>query len=553
MAVLVVDDDPVIQLFVASILEDMGLESIVSDSGEGCLEVLEDTSRPLPSLVILDITLPGIDGLETAARIKSISGDRHLPIIFLTGFKEPDILSRCLSVGDDFIPKPFSVEMMVAKVTAHRRVSALYKELEGQNQDLKRFHRQVSREHDLVETIFRRNIEENFIEAENLRYHTSPQSLFNGDVFVSAYGPSNNLYIIIGDVTGHGLPAAIGALPIFSTFCTMAKKGLGIGSIAAELNKALLRLLPDNMMMAACILELNSAGDQVAVWSGGLPPAILADQNGKLLHLIEPGHCPLAMLPEHEFSQDIQLFKVEPNSRIYMFTDGVEECRNANGEMYGEGRLHALFDGHCEDPYEKILEELEQFREGVDQDDDITLVELICAPVAVSDRATDRGAIHLLPWSLDIQLGPRDIRLTNPVTQVVRLLSNAVGVDVHQDYISTILSELFNNALDHGLLGLDSALKNSEEGFVEYYMLRKQRLDELVEGTIDIRVSLSHPEGGSLVTLQVRDSGGGFEVREGTGLDDDSGHGRGITIVRALCESLQYSEGGACVTACYRL
>lgn len=553
MSVLVVDDDAVIQLFVTSILEDLGLSSVIAETGERCLEILADSSQPFPSLVILDITLPGMDGLEVAARIKEQVGDRHLPIIFLTGFKEPDILSRCLSVGDDFIPKPFSVEMLTAKVTAHRRVSQLYRDLDSQYQELKRFHRQVSLEHDLVDAIFRRHIEENFIEADNLRYHTSPQSLFNGDVFIPVYGPSNNLYILIGDVTGHGLPAAVGALPVFSTFCAMARKGISIGAIAAELNKALLRVLPDNMMMAACILEMNSAADQIAVWSGGLPPAVIADEQGRRLQLIEAGHCPLAMLAEHEFSQDIQVFQVEPRSRIYLFTDGVEECRNRDGEMYGDERLYQLFDGSDPDVYQRILQELQNFSEGVEQDDDITLVELVCSPIELAENSPARPQEHLLPWSLTIHLTPAEIRRANPITQVIRLLSNAVGVDVHQDYISTILSELYNNALDHGLLGLDSSLKDSEDGFIEYYTQRKQRLESLEDGFIEIRVALDCQREGSVVTVRVRDSGPGFAATTALAGPEDAVHGRGQTIVRALCEQLHYSEDGACATATYRL
>lgn len=554
MTALVVDDDEVIRLFVSGILEEMGIEAVTADCGEAGLDYLTAGEHPFPKLVILDITLPGIDGFETATKIKAVAGDRHLPIIFLTGYQESGVLSRCLSIGDDYIPKPFTVEMVTAKVKAHARVSELYQQLDTQYRELKRYHRQVSLEHELVDSIFRRHIEGNFIQADNLRYHISPISLFNGDVLVAAYGPTGNLFILVGDVTGHGLPAAVGAMPVFSTFFTMARKGLSIGLIAFELNKALGRLLPDNMLMAACLLELNSSEEQVTVWSGGLPPAILADSHGNIKQIIEPAHCPLAMLEEHEFSQDVRVYPVGPDDRVYLFTDGVEESRNLSGEMYGDQRLYRLFDGHCEDLYDRILSRLAEFTEGVPQDDDITLVELRCLPSEpVRSGIQKASPVHVLPWSLNIELSVEEIRHASPVPQIIRLLSNAAGVDVHQDYISTILSELYSNAVEHGLLGLDSSIKGTLDGSIEYYALRKQRLEQLKEGFVEITVSLKPGKDTHRVTLSVKDSGEGFDCRSDLDETSDAVHGRGIDIIRELCETVEYSEGGSRATVTYQL
>ena len=564
MTVLVVDDDELSRLFLVAALEDMGVQSRSVESGEEALSCLADNRESLPELVILDIGLPGMDGFEVATCIKAIAGEKHLPIIFLTAFDDVDILGRCLAVGEDFISKPVSVEVVTAKVKAHRRITRLYRQLDSQYQELRRYHHHVSLEHELVEAIFRRYIEDNFIEAENFRYHISPKSVFNGDILLAAYGPSDNLYILIGDVTGHGLPAAVGAMPVSPVFFTMVRKGRSVGVIAAELNKVLGKLLPDNMLMAACLLELNGAGDQVAVWSGGLPPAVMADSRGAIKQMIEPLHCPLGMLTEHEFSQDIQVYSVSPDDKIYLFTDGLEESRNEQGEMFGDSRLYGLFDGQSidgqstdgqsTDMYERILDTLSRFTGGVEQDDDITLAELSCiAPGAARWRDSGDEAVSVLPWSLRLKLGAGELKVANPVQQVVRLLSNAVGVDVHQDYISTILSELYANSLEHGLLGLDSSIKSSEDGFIEYYTLRKERLQQLSEGEIEITVSLSHDSDGSRVTVCVRDSGEGFDAEVERELETDAGYGRGIGIVRELCERVEYCEGGSCVTAVYRL
>ncbi|ARN75113.1 hypothetical protein BST96_13910 [Oceanicoccus sagamiensis] len=268
MSILVVEDSLSIRKLLLSIVEEAGFSCLEAGSGEEALEHLAD-GKPLPQLVILDIGLPGIDGYETGRQLKAIAGERHLPIIFLTGARDNDILSKCLAIGDDYIAKPFSVEVVSSKVEAHRRVSEIYQKMERQYQALEVHQQQVKREHDIVETIFANHFEKHIASIEHFRYHISPTSVFNGDVLLASYGPSGNLYIVVGDVTGHGLPAAVGAIPVYPTFRAMAAKGLSVGHIAAEMNRALTDLLPDNMMLAASLIELNSQGDQLTVWSGG--------------------------------------------------------------------------------------------------------------------------------------------------------------------------------------------------------------------------------------------------------------------------------------------
>ncbi|MFT5692383.1 MAG: CheY-like chemotaxis protein [Oceanicoccus sp.] len=90
-------------------------------SGEETLAfVASDASHP--DVIIMAIGLPGIDGYETCFRIKAMSAIRHLPVIFLASVKDNDILSKCLDVGEDYVAKPFTEEMITAKITAHRSV-----------------------------------------------------------------------------------------------------------------------------------------------------------------------------------------------------------------------------------------------------------------------------------------------------------------------------------------------------------------------------------------------------------------------------------------------
>ncbi len=553
MTVLIVEDSLTIRSLITGILEANGIDSVCFESGEAACEYVK-ADQPMPAVVVLDIGLPGIDGYETARILKDQAVDIHLPIIFLTGERDEGVLGKCLSIGDDYISKPFTAEVLYSKVEVHRRVSRLYRSLSNQFLDLKNLQRRISQEHDIVETIFTNQFDKHISPSQNFHFHISPKSVFNGDVLLAAHGPSGNLYVAVGDVTGHGLPAAVGALPVYQTFRTMAEKGMGVGIIAAEMNRSLRSILPDNMMLAASLVEISSQGDTITVWTGGMPPMVLADKQGNLLQLIEPQHCPLAMLEDYEFSQNVQVFNVREDDRIYLYTDGLEESRNAAGEMFGEERIYQLFNGQQPDMFSHLLETLQSFVGGNEQDDDITLVELRCVPNEYNGDSKGRDtSVRALPWSLNFNLELEDIRSGNPVPQIIRLLSNAIGFDVHQDYVSTVLSEIYSNSLDHGLLQLDSAIKNTDEGFIEFYRLRQQRLEQLEQGFINIAINFSRQDSHFQVEIVVKDSGKGFNYHSIKPMSGEESFGRGVDLLHELCDSVEYSEGGSCIRVAYTI
>ncbi|MEV6677506.1 response regulator transcription factor [Streptomyces erythrochromogenes] len=122
--VLVVDDDPTVSEVVAGYLERAGFTVHRADDGPSALEA---ATRLRPDLVVLDLMLPGMDGLEVCRRLRAHgAGTPHLPVVMLTarGDEEDRILG--LEVGaDDYVTKPFSPRELVLRVrSVLRRTSA---------------------------------------------------------------------------------------------------------------------------------------------------------------------------------------------------------------------------------------------------------------------------------------------------------------------------------------------------------------------------------------------------------------------------------------------
>lgn len=146
------------------------------------------------------------------------------------------------------------------------------------------------------------------------------------------------------------------------------------------------------------------------------------------------------------------------------------------------------------------------------------------------------------------------LRAFDPLQLVVPIVAAFPGMEEHRTNLYAIIAELYSNALEHGVLGLDAELKDTPQGFARYYALRERRLAELDDGQLEIEVASMHADSGEeQLMIQVKDSGEGFHQNAPEDLRSPllKHSGRGIGLVRSLCRSVDYCEGGRCVTATY--
>ncbi len=121
--ILVVDDDRLNVRILGSILKAEGYTVIAAESGEAALEHYR-TFRP--HLVLLDVVMPGIDGLETCRRLRRDYGDQCAPIIFITAKNESDDVVEGLNAGGaDYLPKPFKPREVLARIRSHLHIQLL--------------------------------------------------------------------------------------------------------------------------------------------------------------------------------------------------------------------------------------------------------------------------------------------------------------------------------------------------------------------------------------------------------------------------------------------
>jgi DNA-binding response OmpR family regulator len=113
--VLIVDDDPMIRSLVTAMLEAEGFSVRQAEDGEKGVEILDTVERPVPfSLIILDVMMPGMNGLDVLTRLKLHPHTEKIPVLMLTGESKAEDIMAGYSVGADYyITKPFTRQQLI--------------------------------------------------------------------------------------------------------------------------------------------------------------------------------------------------------------------------------------------------------------------------------------------------------------------------------------------------------------------------------------------------------------------------------------------------------
>lgn len=113
-SILIVDDDLDILSILTFAFESRDFRVRKAQSAEEALQIAQ---KVVPDIFLLDITLPGMDGLELCRRLRAQARTRHVPVIFLTGRDQPDAVVQGFQAGgDDYVVKPFNMQELVARV-----------------------------------------------------------------------------------------------------------------------------------------------------------------------------------------------------------------------------------------------------------------------------------------------------------------------------------------------------------------------------------------------------------------------------------------------------
>lgn len=553
LTVLIAEDSAADRLLLSSIVRRQGHEVLTAANGAEAVEVYR---QQRPQLVLMDAMMPVMDGFEAVRQIKQLAGETLVPIIFLTSLTESEALARCLEAGgDDFLAKPYNQVILSAKIKAMDRLRRLQATVLEQRDLIARHHDYLLNEQRVAKAVFDKVAHSGCLSAPNIRYLQSPYALFNGDLLLAAFTPAGDMHVLLGDFTGHGLPAAVGAMPLAEVFYGMTAKGFGLGEILREMNAKLKRILPVDMFCCATLLSLSFQRRSVEVWNGGMPDGYLHDlASGERLPL-PARHLPLGVLSPETFDDRTEVFPMAVGDRVFLLSDGVIDTCDASEQLFGIERLQQVFAANHQPDllFEEIEQALRDFRG--EARDDVSMVEVSLLQAAqLSPPAmvySDSGQSCPLDWSASFEFRAATLKRFNPLPYLLQLLLEVHGLRAQSGALYGVLAELYSNALEHGVLGLESSLKRDASGFARYYQQRNERLQALEDGYVRVQLRVTRQGAGGRLEIQVEDSGAGFDVQRvmARPVDGDRLSGRGVSLIRQLSRRANWSDDGrsACV------
>lgn len=388
-----------------------------------------------------------------------------------------------------------------------------------------------------------------------------PAAQYSGDILLAQRTPADALHVLLADAVGHGLIAAINVLPLSQTFNRMSIMGYDISSIAEELNLNIHEFMPANRFVAATLLSIDWRNQIIEVWNGGNPAPILIDAAGKILKQWESRNLPLGICDKQTFLSSTEVFHFIEDCQMLLLSDGLSEAESLTGEPFGLDRIRDLLQTTApEKRFDVLISAFESHLGGQTAHDDVSLA-LVTIPLSAEQPLHPHtlGSRELAElesdWNFSISLGADELKYVEVVPLITQIITIIHATREHQSALFLILSELFNNALDHGVLQLDSKIKQGVDGFEKYLELREARLSVLKTGCIDIEVEKVLIDGEYAVKIRVVDSGNGFDyqalmsnfVNQAVPMQ----YGRGIALTQSLAYKLEYGQRGNEVIAYY--
>jgi sigma-B regulation protein RsbU (phosphoserine phosphatase) len=379
--VLVVDDEVDISTILTLTLRRAGFQvTAASDGIDGLSKLAEHT----PDLVLLDVMMPRLDGLEMLRRIRSEPATSTIPVIMLTARAQvADRLVGFEHGADDYVAKPFEPNEVVARVQALLRrteQARLTRPLLGLLGAWSSAEGLAQLQRDLETT---REIQTRLIPAVaprlgGLQTATAlrPSMIVGGDFFDVV--PMGDLIgVAVGDVSGKGIPAALLMVMVRTLLREIADGLSDPATVLARLNASLCRDMPPSMFVTALLTVLDPSREGVLqIASGGHPAPILMRRDHPPVAIDVDGAI-IGAFPDARFGQ--AEIRLEPGDTLVLVSDGALETLDRGGRRSGLAGLISLLETHREGSPAQLVEAIVAYavnREGAKLRDDVTVFVL---------------------------------------------------------------------------------------------------------------------------------------------------------------------------------
>jgi len=369
-SILLVDDNPTNLQVLFQTLDGVGCKLLIAKNGEIALSI---AGKALPNLILLDIMMPGIDGYEVCRQLKANPATSDIPVIFLSALVDTEDKVKGLELGAvDYITKPFQPAEVIARVNTHLTIHRLKREVESQKD-------QLEHELEVVSEVQRKLLPKQLpdIDGFKLGVHYETSRYAGGDYYDILKLPDNYWGFLIADAEGHSAPAAVLMAMTCALFRSYPGSAADPGEVIRYLNEHLCKVAEPSFMTALYAFFDANAHTMRMARAGHPLPMVFRNSDQKAIEITCPGVYPLGIEP-YEIEVPVTEIKLEPGDRFLVYTDGLTERFDGEGQSYGEERLlKTLATDSAHDPQGvigAIMADVEQFAGEHPADDDQALL-----------------------------------------------------------------------------------------------------------------------------------------------------------------------------------
>jgi sigma-B regulation protein RsbU (phosphoserine phosphatase) len=410
-AILVVDDSEANREALCRRLESRGYTVTAAANGARALELV---TRGSFDLVLLDIVMPGHDGLEVLQILRQRFSAMELPVIMATGMDESENIVQALELGaNDYVTKPLDLAVVLARVQTHlslkrsvrqirdleERLSRRNAELETANTQLEATNAQLARAHDHMrhDMIAAAKIQGAFLPRSPLRipgmnfaWVFRPCEELAGDSLNICPLDADHVGVYILDVSGHGVAAALLAVTVTYALSAGGHPGsLLVRNVEgardqrivspAEVAELLNQRFPcdpvTGQFFTIAYGVVNVKTRELCYVSAGHPPGIYLAGNAPPTFLAGAG-LPVGLGGGWEQ----HVVRLNPGDRLYLYTDGVTDAVAADGRVFGSERLFQAVEGGRGVPLQNsislLLDELYRWSGAAPLRDDVSVLAM---------------------------------------------------------------------------------------------------------------------------------------------------------------------------------
>lgn len=376
--VLVVDDEPPIRDILSFYLKRADYQVLVAENG---IRGLEEMNKLQPDLIISDLRMPEMAGDDFCRQVKSNASTKDIYFMLVSALDGSMSKIGGLNIGaDDMISKPFHAQEVMAKVDSAFRIIAMQKEIKRQNVVLREFQDRVNSEMELASRLQMGLLPALPGVAPGIHYthRYLPAEGIGGDIYAIAPLPDGSTALMIADVSGHGVTAALISSMVKTSFESHLRLSLDPHAWAEGMNQDLARNTLAEQFATAFLAHLDPATGEMAYVIAGHPaPFKIPAGNsgtGKPEQLSGKGFM-LGIDADLPFSSQRASFHV--GDRLVLFTDGLEEVEREDRTYLGEEGLMGFcsnLPADAEQAAMQLINQVQSFNGPATFSDDVTLV-----------------------------------------------------------------------------------------------------------------------------------------------------------------------------------